>query len=428
MHRSTLQPWAKFLLLAVLILPLALPVSADAARNEKREPLDLSVLEQRDALIPYMTNAQRLQYLKLESGIEQAESEKRSGEYLANTKPTPLDPDRDVKPIIERGKKLIAKAEATIYENQTQMVQLLKSIVAQQAEQNAADLTKYDYTLPTASFESALEEEARELMEACWELGYETLFYDGVIVRDDQGLRRADIEIRNQVYDALVDIDGSTFSLTIPVGFQLKPDTRGNDRRAFSYENAAIFAGDKKALLVLELTTPESSATGLLNLRAIDLDTQLIAAQQLVKIDDLAALFELPPEDLTDRLPTEVQFRDPNQTIELFSSIARPYSFQVTGATDDSVAAACLADTLLQNSELQIIDSAFLLEAYGESLENPEAWVGQATAQLRLVPATEDATFQVSAQANDSDRTLEIGTLSLTYPEIPEAANEAGME
>lgn len=416
MRRPTLLSWAGFLLLAILILPLALPSSAEAQRDQ-REPLDLSILEQRNTLIPHMTPAQRIQYLKLERSIDQAESDKRSGEYLANSKPSSLEPDRDLKPLIERGKKLIAEAEATIYESQSQMVQLLTAVAVKKKEQEAVDLTKYDYTMPTTTFESALADQARELMESAWELGYETLFFDGLFIRDSDGLRRAEAGIRNQAYDALVKIDGSTFSLTIPVDFQLKPGTRGNSRHALSYDNAAIFENDKKALLVLELTTPTSSSTGLLSLRAIDLDTHRIAAQELVKIDDLAALLGLAPEDLADRLPTEVTFRDPKQAVGLFARIERPYCFQITSASDNHEAATCLAETLLRNSQLQIVDSAFLLEAYGESLETPKTWVGQANAQLRLEPAEEDGSYQVTAQANDSDRTIVIGTLSLTRPD-----------
>jgi len=420
MRRLTLRSRANCLLLALFILPLALTPPADAARGDKREPLDLSILGQRDALIPQMTTAQRLQYLELERGIEQAQSDKRSGEYLANSKPPALEPDRDVKPLVERGKKLIAQAEAAIYENQRRMIQLLKSVEAEKAAQAAVDLTKYDYALPTASLESALDEQARELMEACWELGYETLFFDGIFIRDGEGLRRADTGIRNQVYDALVKIDGDTFSLTIPVDFQLKPGTRGNSRHVFSYQNAAVFENDKKALLVLELTTPASSATGLLSLRAIDLETQRIAAQRLVKIDDLAALFELPPEGLADRLPTDVRFRDPGQRIEIFARLSNPYAFQLTHAPGTGVATACLAETLLRHSGLRIVDSAFLLEAYGETLEDPGSWVGQANARLSLEPAEEDGSYRVTAQARDSDRILAIGTLGLTYPDVPE--------
>lgn len=425
MRRATLNSWAKFLLLALIILPLC----ADAKRPAKQEPLDLSILEQRDVLMPYMSAQQRIAYFKIARTLEEAQSELRSGEYLANSKPTALDPDRDLKPLIERGKQMIAQAEATMRDSQAAMVQLLKQVQSQKEQQQAVDLTKYDYTLESATLEAALATHTRELMEACWALGYETLFFDGFFIRDGAGLRHAESGLRNQTYDALVKIDGANFSLTLPADFQLKPGTRGNSRQIFSYENAAIFENDKKALLVFELIDPEGSATGLLSLRAVDLGTQAIAAQRLVKLEDLATVLDLEADGLVDRIPAAVELRDPAQRIDIFANLSQPYTFQLlAGAPEASpvrLAAACLADTLLQNSGLQLVDSAFILSAYGDTLEDPETWVGQASAQLGLAPAEADGSYEVIAQANDSERRVAIGSLSLAYPAATVATAEA---
>ena len=56
----------------------------------------------------------------------------------------------------------------------------------------------------------------------------------------------------------------------------------------------------KKALAITD--RPEGSSSGLLSLRAIDLDTQLIAVQQIVKVDDLAAALSIEDEMLEDGL------------------------------------------------------------------------------------------------------------------------------
>jgi hypothetical protein len=256
----------------LLLFFIALPASVEAKTPEPIPAVDLGILEQTDVLVPYMSTAQKLEYLNFEKALEEAESNLRSGRNLANTKPSSLDPNRDIKPSIERGKALVAQSKATIQTLQIELAQLLEAVDAERKQQQAVDLTKYDYALESTELEEAWTPYTRQLLESCWELGYETLFFDGVYIHESEGTRQADARIRNHVYDILVKIDGPTFSVTLPVNLQLKADTTGNDSGAFSYENAAIFKKDKKALLAFELITPKGSTSGLLSLRAIDLD------------------------------------------------------------------------------------------------------------------------------------------------------------
>ena len=73
------------------------------AKALKKETIDISIIEQSDTLIPYMTTSQRIQFLKLEAAIEDAKSKRRSGLYLAETKTSTFDPGRDIKSIVNRG-------------------------------------------------------------------------------------------------------------------------------------------------------------------------------------------------------------------------------------------------------------------------------------------------------------------------------------
>ncbi len=418
MLRSTLRSWAKLLLIVVIISPHI----ADAKSSSKKEPVDLTILEQSDGLLPYMTAAQRIEYFKLEVSIESAESDLRSGQHLASTKPSTFDPDRDLKPIIKRGEELVVKAEAEIDDAQRQLVQLLTRVETQKVEQQAVDLTKYDYTLEAASYEEALAPHCRQLLEAAWGLGYETLFFDGAFIQDSEGTQRAGAEIRNQIYDILVKIDGTTFSVTIPVDLQLKADTTGADDEIFTYENFAIFEEDKKALLAIEMIVPEGSSTGLLSIRAIDLASHTVALQELVKITDLAAVLGFEGENLKDGISDQVALRDESQTIEIFSNLSTPYTFElVDGFATDEVTAT-LTQTLLKNSKLKITDSDFIKRGYGQALEQPDAWVGKANARLKLKTDEADGSYLLSAQANDGNRTLSIGTLTLKQAEESESA------
>ena len=91
MLRPTLRSWANLLLTTVIFLPIVA-----SAKASKEKAIDISIIEQSDTLIPYMTTSQRIQFLKLEAAIEDAKSKRRSGQYLAETKPSTFDPDRDL--------------------------------------------------------------------------------------------------------------------------------------------------------------------------------------------------------------------------------------------------------------------------------------------------------------------------------------------
>ena len=88
MLRPTLRSWANLLLTTVIFLLILA-----SAKASKEKAIDISIIEQSDTLIPYMTTSQRIQFLKLEAAIEDAKSQRRSGQYLAETKPSTFDPD-----------------------------------------------------------------------------------------------------------------------------------------------------------------------------------------------------------------------------------------------------------------------------------------------------------------------------------------------
>ncbi len=401
-------------LLIILALPLAQPDALLAAKNaSQREPIDHNILAQKGELIPFMTQSQRVDYLKLERRIERGQSNLRSGQVLAATKPSVMDPDRDIRPTIERGKKLILSAKEDIYRAQKEMVDLLKLVTEQKLAQLAVDEKKYDFTLSTASFEEALPMYSQALLETCWELGYETIFFDGAFIQAPSGTQSAGSEIRNLVYDTLVKIDGTNFSVTIPVDLRLKPETLGNNSKVFDYENASIFEKDQKALLAIELIVPDNSHSALLSLRAIDMATQQIAAFELVKITDIDSLLDLEGLELKDALPEAIELRDEAQTIDTLSRLGETYSFELNCNAPTRAVPALLSYTLLQNSNLQITDSEFLKRAYGEALKNPEAWQGMANANFTINEAIEAQSYELLAQANGSERILPAGTLRL---------------
>ena len=409
MLRSTIKSWVNLQLITALFLLAMASVEAS-----KEDAIDLSIIEQSDALIPYMTASQRIQFLKLEAAIEDAQSHRRSGQYLAKTKPSTFDPDRDIEPIVKRGEQMIESANLIIRASQIDLVTLLTTVDGQRALEETIDEARFDYVLESSTFGEAMATRCQTLLEKCWELGYMTLFFDGVFTQDSEGTHRTDAQLRNDFYDTLTKIDGTTFSVTIPVDFELKAGTLGKSSQAFSYENEGIFEQDKKALLAIELIRSEGSSSGLLSMRAIDLETQLIAVQQIVKVDDLAAALSIEDEMLKDALFTQVTLRDPSNTLETLARLGNAYIYEIESAAPSNEVAEMLTNTLLNQTNLQLSGSDFILRAYGESLDQPDTWEGPANARLIIAEGDGANSYQLSAKSNGSDRTLPSGELILS--------------
>ena len=153
MLRPTLRSWANLLLTTVIFLPILA-----SAKASKEKAIDISIIEQSDTLIPYMTTSQRIQFLKLEAAIEDAKSKRRSGQYLAETKPSTFDPDRDIKSIVNRGEQMIDRADLSIRTNQKDLVSLLATVEAQKAIKKIIEEARFDYVLESSTFEEAMAE------------------------------------------------------------------------------------------------------------------------------------------------------------------------------------------------------------------------------------------------------------------------------
>ena len=241
------------------------------------------------------------------------------------------------------------------------------------------------------------------------------MFFDGVFTQDSEGTHRTDAKLRNDFYNTLTKIDSKAFSVTIPVDFKLKSDTLGKSSQTFSYGNAAIFEEDKKALLVIELIRPKGSSSGLLSLRAIDLETQFIVVHQIVKVDDLVVILGIEDEMLVDTLPEQVTLRDYTSTLETLDRLGDAYIYEIESTAPNNEVAEMLTNTLLNQTNLQLSDSDFILRAYGDSLTMSDTWEGHANARLIIAEGAGTNSYQLSAQSSGSSRTLTIGVLTLGH-------------
>jgi hypothetical protein len=89
------------------------------------------------------------------------------------------------------------------------------------------------------------------------------------------------------------------------------------------------------------------------------------------------------------------------------------YIYEIESTAPNNEVAEMLTNTLLNQTNLQLSDSEFILRAYGESLDPPNTLEGHANARLMIVEGAETNSYQLSAQSNGSSRTLTIGVLTL---------------
>ena len=416
------------------LLLCALPLSSQAA-STKEAPLDLSIIAQSDALRPYMTQQQRVDYIEAAQLIKQGESNIRSGENLQAQKPSTLNPDKDLKPLHQRGEQLVEEGQAKVHSAQQQMIELLTAVQARQITNQAIAAKKYNFELVEQTYPTALEQAAIQTLENCRNAYYTNIFYDGLRIITAEQNSKAEPKVHNATYDTFIQADGTQFSVKVPLSLTLVKDETTADY-TFQYDNESVFEGEKVALLAIEVIAPGSGSEALLSVRAIDLNTQRLISSVLYYIADASEVLspavtattigvESTTEATNTSAPTavvttprmiaaSVSINDQNQLIEKLSSLATPYLYEIV-TTGDSAAqsilvADLLKDTLLKNSALIIVEGDFIQRSYLPA----EAFPSAATATLTITSTVDNYTMM--AKAHGSERSLEIGTVTLHLP------------
>jgi len=416
------------------VLLCALPLSSQAAPT-KEAPLDLSIIAQSDTLRPYMAPQQQMTYANALQLIKQGKSDIRSGENLQTQRPSTLNPDKDLKPIHERGEQLVKQGQAKVRLAQQQMIELLTAVQDQQINHQAVTAEKYNFELIEQTYPIAIEQAAIQTLENCRNAGYTNIFYDGLQIITATLSSKAAPKVHNATYDTFIQADGTQFSVKVPLSLKVVKDETTTDY-TFRYENESVFEGEKVALLAIEVIAPGTESEALLSVRALDLDTQRLISSVLFYIADASQV--LPPpaaaspiiavESTTEALntpttavvapprtvPVSVMVNDPNQLIEKLSSLAAPYLFEIVTIGDSAaqsvLIAGLLKDTLLKNSALLLVEGDYIQRSY----LGTEVLSSSATATLTITSNT-DNDYIMIAEAHENDRSLEIGTITLHF-------------
>jgi hypothetical protein len=413
----------------IFLLLCALPLSSQAA-STKEAPLDLSIIAQSDALRPYMTQQQRVDYIEAAQLIKQAESDIRSGENLQTQRPSTLNPDKDLKPIHERGEQLVKEGQAKVRSAQQQMIELLTAVQDQQINNQAVAAKKYNFEVIEQTYPIAIEQAAIQTLENCRNAGYTNIFYDGLQIITATQSSKAAPKVHNATYDTFIQADGTQFRVKVPLSLKLVKDETTADY-TFQYDNESVFEGEKVALLAIEVIAPGTGSEALLSVRALDLDTQRLISSVLFYIADASQVLSpaaaapiIAVESTTEAtntptttartIPVSVSINDQNQLIEKLSSLATPYLFEIVTIGDSAaqsiLVADLLKDTLLKNSALLFVEGDFIQRSYLRT----EALSSTATATLTIT-SDADNYYTIIAKAHESDRSIEIGTITLHF-------------
>ena len=383
-----------------------------------------------------MTQQQRVDYIEAAQLIKQGESDIRSGENLQAQKSSALNPNKDLKPLHERGKQLVEEGQAKVHSAQQQMIELLTAAQARQITNQAIAAKKYNFELIEQTYPTALEQAAIQTLENFRNAFYTNIFYDGLRIITAAQNSKAKPKIHNTTYDTFIQADGTQFSVKVPLSLKLVKDETTADYN-FQYDNQSVFEGEKVALLAIEVIAPSSGSEALLTVRAIDLNTQRLISSVLYYIADASEVLStavtattIGVESTTEAtntsaptalvttprmIATSVSISDQNQLIKKLSSLATPYLFEIV-TTGDSAAqsilvAVLLIDTLLKNSALIIVEGDFIQRSYLPA----EAFPSAASATLTITSNVDN--YTLIAKAHGSERSLEIGTVTLHLPE-----------
>ncbi|CAA6677110.1 MULTISPECIES: hypothetical protein [unclassified Lentimonas] len=429
MFKSFAMALSRFALLLLCTLPLT-----SQGASSKEAPLDLSILEQRDALRPYMTARQRIAYVEAAKLIKQGQSDIRSGQTLQQQRPSALDPNKDLKPIHKRGERLAEEGQAKIRQGQQQLVKLLSAVQEAKIANQAIAAQKFNFDLVEQDdYATALKVAAKQTLEACQTAGYQNVFFDGLRIVTAEQNAKAGPKLHNAAYDTFIQADGSQFRVAVPLGLQLaNSDT--SQEYTFQYDNAAAFKGEKAALLAIELIAPSNDQEALLSVRTFDLASQQLISSVMFYIKNASDALQPDSEPTETTEPTETEvatteavrsipasitINNSNQLIEKLAGLPSPYLFETVTTTENPAQAALIdvliKDTVLKNSELILVESLFIQRAYLPDGVEAEALSSAATAELSITPNEDD--YTIVAIAYESGRELEIGTIALQLPE-----------
>lgn len=414
----------------VVLVALLVAQTADARRDEGP---DLSILEQRAELSRYLTREQAIQVKQTDRAIKAAEDEIQRGTYKATQKPSKLRTEDELDEIHEAGEAMVEAGNAKLLQAQTALVELFQAAQTQKEAAIAALRKTYRLELDTATYEDALKAAAETTLKACWAAEYKTVFFDDVYLTNDTLTQKLNSEFRNFAYDTLIEIDGSQYSVSMPINLTYGPGAGEDTEARFRCDNEAALSNGKVALLHIELVAQEGSHTGLLLIGALDIQSHMSISSQVVVIENIPELLgqELTEEPTNGSITASVTLTDIQSTLSRLEQAGAGYQFQLDSAQIEQselpvpLHHVLVSQLLMDNFAISLVNNHFIERAYTGRVAIETKESEMKTVTLRIESSPEGA--QMSAQASGQPRVLEIGPIELgaAWGSAPESTEDA---
>ena len=457
------RPFKLFWANALMAIAAFFFLPADTSAVEKESQVDRERLfSKSDQLLDFMSAQQRLEYARAESLVENGHSDLRRGQFFIDRKPSAFNPNEDLGPIKKQGEALVASGRAKIESGENKIFDLLVQAERVELLNRKPDKESYESSIiASPSYETALEETAKALLDSCWEKGYNRIFYDRVYHVNDEGAKIAELEVRNKTYDILIRVDGTRFSVVMPVDLEL--DITGREGSfQFSFEDSESFASERIAVLsiqeftfnknffgpfeiekkiarkapekIVQEAVPEESEfviptegemapdfeiekssqpIKLLVLQAIDINTLQLINQELRWITPENTL--VPVTTIEDQLKlTELK-----QTIQSLASLPEPYIYRIQTGQTAPVRAAMLESYLLEilesYYELSLVPFMSLKPLVSEESPVSISDFGLLSNASLILESDADSPskHKLTASADQSNRSLALGWIEL---------------
>ena len=392
-------------------------ISLGQLQAQAEEIADLSILELRQELTPYMSYWQLDDLKAAERSLERAESNYERGNYMLSRQPSKLRPDEELRQIHKDGKEIVATSKLQIKEAQLKIVELLEAAQTQQAQELASLQKDYAIELNISDVDAAIKKAIDQNLKACWQKGYERILFDAVFVSGVSGTERAKSFLSNRVYEALIKADGERFTVNVAKNLRYQSGQQDDDTETrFRYDHEEAHSAMKVALLRVEFLESPDSNNGFLVMAAMNPKSRETLSRSTYLLSNIQKLLgrDAIAIETNQEARTSLKLTDSAATLDQLAQVADIYRFSIdTDSVVDIWRSLAfydlIAELIYQNTDIPLNEDRFIERAYEAQ---PSAVQDKKRVALRL--EAHDQGYLLRAEAEGQEHILDVGQVALT--------------
>ena len=392
-------------------------ISLGQLQAQAEEIADLSILELRQELTPYMSYWQLDDLKAAERSLERAESNYERGNYMLSRQPSKLRPDEELRQIHKDGKEIVATSKLQIKEAQLKIVELLEAAQTQQAQELASLQKDYAIELNISDVVAAIKKAIDQNLKACWQKGYERILFDAVFVSGVSGTERAKSFLSNRVYEALIKADGERFTVNVAKNLRYQSGQQDDDTETrFRYDHEEAHSAMKVALLRVEFLESPDSNNGFLVMAAMNPKSRETLSRSTYLLSNIQKLLgrDAIAIETNQEARTSLKLTDSAATLDQLAQVADIYRFSIdTDSVVDIWRSLAfydlIAELIYQNTDIPLNEDRFIERAYEAQ---PSAVQDKKRVALRL--EAHDQGYLLRAEAEGQEHILDVGQVALT--------------